>query len=90
MTDPSLRRHAPGQADPAGDSSPTPDPRDVKDRRETGWMGIASACLVAVAGAGLLIEGGTGGGLLLALIGAGAIVFAVVVVVVSWRYGHVL
>ena len=90
MTDPSPGRPATGHAEPTGDPPPTPDPRDVKDRRETGWMGIASACLVAVAGAGLLIEGGTGGGLLLALIGAGAIVFAAVVVVVSWRFGHVV
>lgn len=65
-----------------------PDPRDVKDRRETGWIGVASAGMVAVAAFGLLLEGGTGGGLLLTLLGLGVLIVAVALAVVSWRFGR--
>jgi hypothetical protein len=71
-------------------SAPGPgqDPRDAKDRRDTGVVGIASAVMVAIGGAGLVIEGVTGGGPLLGAIGVGVLVAAAAVAYLSWRFAH--
>ncbi|HEX5465833.1 MAG TPA: hypothetical protein VFW92_04065 [Candidatus Limnocylindrales bacterium] len=69
-------------------TTPSPDPRDVKDRRETGYMGIAAAGLIGLVGLGLLVEGASGGGLLLVAIGLAVLVAATAGAVFSWRFGQ--
>jgi hypothetical protein len=72
----------------SGGPGPDQDPRDAKDRRDTGVVGIASALMVAIGGAGLVIEGLTGGGPLLVAIGVGVLVAAAAVAYLSWRFAH--
>ncbi|MGH2468112.1 MAG: hypothetical protein ACRDGL_10355 [Candidatus Limnocylindrales bacterium] len=75
---------SPSSSDRSG-PEPQGDPRDAKDRRDTGFIGVAAAAMVALAGLGLLIEGATGGGLLLVTIGLAVVIGASVVAFLSWR-----
>lgn len=82
MTRPS---ESPDTSPDASAPKPQDDPRDAKDRRDTGVIGVAAAAMVALAGFGLLIEGTTGGGLLLVAIGLAVVIGACLVAFLSWR-----